>query len=263
MTVAPHQRDLMPCHRFASLCLLAGVLPACANPEAAASIAPLQAAVDSVFAQYYRAIGGLDRVLAVTSRRMWGTYVEGALRAPTDIAWARPRTRRVNVHAPGFEYAEGFDGRTWEYNFQIRRLVVDSGVAADAGRRGAEFDESFVDWRRKGHSVALLGTERFADRLTTRVRVSLGDGWSKEYLFDHESGLIAAVRKAMPIHATGPAVESLSAYEDWRPVGGLLVPHRFVERESATGRLLNTLQWDSIRTNVGLDARQLGRPDTP
>lgn len=112
----------MSCHRFASLCLLAGVLPACASPRAAAPIAPVQAAVDSVFTRYYRAIGGLDRVLAVTSRRMWGTYVEGALSAHT--------------------YAEGFDGRTWEYNFQMRRLVVDSGVAADAGRRGAEFDES-------------------------------------------------------------------------------------------------------------------------
>jgi len=145
----------MSCHRFASLCLLAGVLPACASPRAAAPIAPVQAAVDSVFTRYYRAIGGLDRVLAVTSRRMWGTYVEGALSAHT--------------------YAEGFDGRTWEYNFQMRRLVVDSGVAADAGRGG---------------------------------------------------------RNSM-------------------------------SRESATGRLLNTLQWDSVRTNVGVDARQLGRPDTP
>ncbi|HEY9383494.1 MAG TPA: hypothetical protein VIP80_08245 [Gemmatimonadales bacterium] len=41
----------MSCHRFASLCLLAGVLPACASPRAAAPIAPVQAAVDSVFAR--------------------------------------------------------------------------------------------------------------------------------------------------------------------------------------------------------------------
>ena len=69
----------------------------------------------------------------------------------------------MNVHAPGFDYAEGFDGRTWEYNFQKQQLVVDTGAAADAGRRGAEFDESFVDYARKGHTVQSLGAESFGD----------------------------------------------------------------------------------------------------
>jgi hypothetical protein len=42
---------------------------------------------------------------------MWGRYDEGNMHATTDIAWERPGVRRVNVHAPGFEYSEGFDGR--------------------------------------------------------------------------------------------------------------------------------------------------------
>ena len=218
---------------------------------------------DSVFARYYRAIGGLDRLLAVSTRRMWGTYVEGSLVARTDIAWARPESRRVNIHAPRFEYAEGYDGHTWEFNFQTRRLVVDTGAAADAGRRGAEFDESFVGHEQKGHTVAVVGVERFRDREATRIRVSLADGWTKEYLFDQESGLIVALRKAMPIHATGPVIESLTTYEDWRSVDGLLVAHRFVETETTTGRMLNTLQWDSIRTNVLLRPRDSGRPEVP
>jgi hypothetical protein len=216
--------------------------------------------VDSVFAHYYRAIGGLNKLNEVKTRQMWGTYTEGPMTARTDIAWRRPDTRRVNVHAPGFEYSEGYDGRTWEYNFQSHRLVVDTGAAADAGRRGAEFDESFVAYARKGHRVAVVGVDSLAGRPAYRVRVSLADGWVKEYFFDQRSGLILALRKAMPIHAQGPVVESLTSYEDWRPTGGLLVPHRFIEREAGTGRLLNTLQWDSVRTNVRLDAQELLRP---
>jgi hypothetical protein len=249
----------------ASAGVLGGLLPSCARSPRGATLTALQspAVADSVFARYYRAIGGIDCVLAVSSRQMWGTYTEGRLIARTDIAWGRPQSRRVNVHAPGFEYAEGYDGHTWEFNFQTHRLVVDSGASADAGRRGAEFDESFVSHARKGHAVEVLGTALLNGRRTTRVQVRLADGWTKEYLFDQESGLIAAMRKAMPIHATGPVVESLTGYEDWRPVGGCLTPHRFVERESATGRLLNTLQWDSIRTNLPLAPRQLGRPEEP
>ena len=215
---------------------------------------------DEVIAHYYRAIGGHDRLEQVATRHMWGTYSEGTLDAKTDIVWKRPSLRRVNVHAPGFDYSEGFDGQTWEYNFQKHQLVVDTGAAADAGRRGAEFDESFVDYARKGQTVQMVGAESFESRPAYRMRVTLADGWQKEYVFDDSTGLILALRKAMPIHATGPAVTSITAYEDWRREGGVLQPHRFTEHDARAGRLLNTLQWDSIRTNVTLTSGELGRP---
>lgn len=224
------------------------------EPHAAASTS------DAIFARYFRAVGGRDRLERVQSRHMWGVYNEGTLTAKTDIVWKRPMWRRVNVHAPGFDYSEGFDGRTWEYNFQSKKLVVDTGAAADAGRRGAEFDESFVDYAKKGNQVSVVGAENFQDRPAHRVRVTLADGWAKEYLFDDSTGLILALRKAMPIHATGAPVTSVTTYEDWRTEGGLLQPHRFAEREVQGGRLLNSLQWDSIRTNVDVGTRELGRP---
>lgn len=218
------------------------------------------ATADEIIAHYYRAIGGRDRLEQITTRHMWGTYSEGSLLATTDIVWKRPSLRRVNVHAPGFDYAEGFDGRTWEYNFQKQRLVVDMGAAADAGRRGAEFDESFVDYARKGHEFELVGAESFENRPAHRIRVALADGWEKEYVFDDSTGLILALRKAMPVHAMGPVVTSVTTYEDWRAEGGVLQPHRFAEHDVQTGRLLNTLRWDSIGTNVPLRAEELGRP---
>jgi hypothetical protein len=215
---------------------------------------------DAIIAHYYRAIGGYDRLERITTRHMWGSYAEGTLHASTDIVWKRPMLRRVNVHAPGFDYAEGFDGETWEYNFQKQRLVLDTGAAADAGRRGAEFDESFVDYARKGNTVEVVGAEPFDGRPAHRMRVTLSDGWQKEYVFDDSTGLILALRKAMPIHATGPAVASLTSYEDWRAEGGVLQPHLFNEHEVQSGRVMNTLRWDSIATNAPLDASDLGRP---
>jgi len=221
---------------------------------------PGAATVDEIIAHYYRAIGGHDRLEQVVTRHMWGAYSEGTLEAKTDIVWKRPALRRVNVHAPGFDYSEGFDGKTWEYNFQKHQLVVDTGAAADAGRRGAEFDESFVDYAAKGHTVQLVGAESFGSRPAHRVRVTLADGWQKEYVFDDSTGLILALRKAMPLHATGPAITSITGYEDWRPEGGVLQPHRFAEHDVLSGKLMNTLQWDSIRTNVRLTSGELGRP---
>ena len=234
---------------------------ACSHPRASADETHASApSPDAIFAHYFRAIGGRERLARIESRHMWGVYSEGTLVAHTDMVWKRPAWRRVNVHAPGFDYSEGFDGRTWEYSFQNQQLKLDTGIAADAGRRGAEFDESFVNYAKKGHQVGVIGAETFEDRPAHRVRVTLADGWEKQYLFDDSTGLILALRKAMPIHATGAPVTSVTIYEDWRTEGGVFTPHRFVQRELSSGRLLNSLQWDSIRTNIDVGSRELGRP---
>jgi hypothetical protein len=231
----------------------AGTAHSSAGPQPASAAAT----ADGVIAQWYSAIGGYDRLEAVRTRRMRGVYDEGSLHTTTDIAWRRPALRRVNVHAPGFEYSEGFDGSTWELNHNTGKLVRDTGAAADAGRRGAEFDESFVDYRSKGHTVEFLGTAQIQGADAYHLRVTLSDGWQKEYYFDRTTHLIRFMRKAMPIHAVGPVVESLISYEDWRDVGGLLIPHRFVEHAAGTSALLNALQWSSIEDNVDIPDSEL------
>ena len=257
----PHTVRVYRTANIIASALLVASIGACSPASAREHGQPTGAlSADEIIAHYYRAIGGHDRLERIVTRHMWGTYSEGTLNAKTDIAWKRPALRRVNVHAPGFDYSEGFDGRTWEYNFQKQQLVTDTGAAADAGRRGAEFDESFVDYAQKGHTVEVVGAESFANRPAHRIRVVLADGWQKEYLFDDSTGLIVALEKAMPLHATGAPVSSLTAYEDWRAEGGVLQPHRFAEHDLSSGRLMNTLQWDSIRTNVRLTTSDLGRP---
>ena len=90
----------------------------------------------------------------------------------------------------------------------------------------------------------------------------LQDGWAKDYYLDTKSYLIVALRKAMPLHATGPDIESLTMYEDYKPVAGVLYPHSFVERNTRTGDIMNTLHWKQIEANVEIDDRQFN-PPTP
>ncbi len=90
--------------------------------------------------------------------------------------------------------------------------------------------------------------------------VTLADGWEKEYFFDTKTHLIVALRKSMPVHATGAAVVSLSYYGDWRRDGAVLEPHAFVEREVKTGRTMNALHWDAIELNAELSPSELQAP---
>ena len=242
--------------------MFAIALSACRTLEPSTSLSVNRAVTaDDVIREYYQAVGGHDRIVAIHNRRMWGHYNEGDLHAATDIAWARSGLRRVNVHAPGFEYSEGFDGHTvWEYNHLTKHAVADTGAAEAAGRRGSEFDESIVDYGAKGYTVLLLGMDSVGARPAYRVRVQLTDGWVKDYYFDRATHLILALRKAMPIHATGAAVESLTDYADWRKESGVLQPYSFTERDVRTGRIMNTLQWDRIISNGEISKAELAEP---
>jgi hypothetical protein len=222
--------------------------------------------VDKVIAQYYEAVGGYDRLKSVRTRHMRGRYHEGALDATTEIFHERPQLRRVSVLTPKWEHIEGFDGQTWEYHRDADKaaghLVRDTlgGPAELAQRRGSEFDESFVDYAQRGFAAQLVGRERVRDLDVYRVRVVRSDGWTLEYYFDVHSHLLVALRKAMPLHAQGADVESMTFYSDWRFVSGLLVPFSGEERNIQTGAVLNTLMWDVIEHNVPIRRQDILPP---
>lgn len=244
---------------------IAFALGACASASPGPVVTPPELrSVDEILSAYYSAIGGYQRLKAVNTRRMTGRYVENGVMARTSVYWRRPTLRRVNVLAPGWQHLEGYDGSTWEYhcdaNQQAGSVSRPTGAADDAQRRGSEFDESFVDYRTEGHRAEFLGRQRLDDLDVHVVRILRKDAWSKDYYFDVHSHLLVALKKAMPSHARGPDVESLTNYSDWRFVGGLLWPFSGVERRVATGEVMATLEWDTIEFNVPIAEADLQPP---
>jgi hypothetical protein len=191
---------------------------------------------------------------------MLGTYEEAGQSFESEILWKRPSLRVVRVGPAGSRWIEGFNGRAWEYDEGSGTITFTTGAAEAATRRGAEFDESLVDWQMKGHNVDLVGVSDLASGPANHVRVTLLDGWVKDYHIDPTTHLIAALGKAMPIHAVGEPVESVSSYEDYRPVAGVVYPFRQVERRVSDGSVMNSLQWHSIEPNVSLEDGEFDPP---
>jgi len=215
---------------------------------------------DSIIAKYIEARGGYKKLKAIKTLRMTGVYQEGNSSFSTYILWKRPAFRLVVVGPEGTAYLEGFNGKSWEYSQQRKQLKLTSGAAEAATRRGAEFDESIIDYKTKGHRVKYLGREKILGLDVFHLQVNINDGWVKDYYLDAKTYLIVALRKAMPLHAQGPAIESLTTYEDYRPVAGVLYPHSFVEKKVATGEVMNTLKWDHIEANIEIDNSRFSPP---
>ena len=209
--------------------------------------------VDVLVARNLEARGGYERLKAIQTLCMTGAYSEAGQSYPAKILWKRPTARVVITGPVESAWVEGFNGAAWEFSRATGELRFTTGAAEAASRRGAEFDDSFVDHADKGHRVQLIRLDSVADRAAYLIRVFLADGWVKDYFLDVVSYLVIGLRKSMPLHAMGEPIESMSTAEDYRPVSGVLYPFRSVERATKTGEIMSTVQWDQIEANVTLD----------
>src|SRR5260370_17616806 len=195
---------------FTALIIIAGLTGVIGKPRSA----------DEIINKYIKARGGYKKLKAIRTLRMTGTYQEGKNTFGTYIEWKRPLSRVVVLGVTDEVYREGFNGTSWEYAAPTKALKITEPLSAAgrAARRGAEFDESIVDYRAKGHRVEFVGQEELGDRSVYHLRVMLQDAWAKDYYLDTNNYLIGSLRKAMPLLATGPNIESLTMYEDYKPL---------------------------------------------
>ncbi len=215
---------------------------------------------DKLIASNIRARGGYRALKRITTLTKTGLYKEGS--AIVDV---REDNKRPNLKRASWAYkdqggAEGFDGANPPWEFDGKTVKINTGEAALATLRGAEFDDPFVDYRKKGHLVELTGKEKLGDREVYHLKVTLKDGFIRHYYFDAKTSLVIALRQSMPFHARGPVVESYTYYDDYRPVVGVLTPFHVVQRRAADGWIMFEIQWNRAEGNQPIDDTWFSKP---
>ena len=217
---------------------------------------------DQVIARYAAARGGYDKLKAVHSIVYRGIYREGGQEMPhAAMALMRPYFKVVgDPDHPDPQFAEGYDGSTWELYAPPGVVLRTVGAAAAAGRHGTRIDGPLIDYAAAGSTVALAGVDTVGGRRAYRLLVHMRDGFEQEELVDAETWLLIAERKAAPIHAFGKKVASEERFADYRAVDGILFPFANREVEIATGRVLDELTWTSITLDRKLDPASFSPP---
>lgn len=210
---------------------------------------------EKIIQDYYEGVGGYENLKSIESIHTVIAHREEGLdfTIQLEIYGRRPDLRRVNwsVEEYNMSGAEGFTGtEPWEVNPENGRAEVLTGAKGDAARRGAEFDESFVDAELKGHSVEYIGSlEKFRQEVH-QLRVILKDGWINDYFFDKESKLVVGLQKTMPVHGEGEPIKSITRYSDYREINGVLFPHKFDEYDTETDEWMSGNEVLLFETNV-------------
>ena len=223
--------------------------------------APGQPSPDQVIDKYIAAIGGAQRVAALTSLVGKGTYIgfDDADKAPLEIFARAPGQRATIVHGLAGDTTTAFDGRSgWTTAPPTDRpfpLIMVTGQELEGVKLEAELlfpsriKESLTKWR--VGVPALIG-----DREVRLVQGNTAGGGVATLCFDEETGLLVRLVR----YAESPVGRLVTRvdYSDYREVAGVRMPFRWTV-SWLSGRSIYELT--DVQPNVPVPDTRFARPD--
>jgi hypothetical protein len=217
-----------------------------------------QPSVDQIFDKYIQALGGSQRLAALTSYVAKGTsQLFGEDKTyPAEIYAKAPNQLTMIVHENEGDLARTFDGRDgW---VMLPLTVIELYPLNASALEGAKLDaqlsfpagikQSLTNWR-VSFSATLDGRDMYV------VQGSGGSGMVATLYFDKQTGLLKrAIRYATSAMGRVPTQWD---YSDYRPVAGVMIPFKFTYAW-ISGREEYTLT--DVQPNASINAALFGKP---
>ena len=221
--------------------------------------APTGPTVDQILDKFSQAVGGPQKLAALTSFIAEGTSIGYGLDAekrPAEIYAKSDGERTVIVHAPEGQFTTAFDGRLgWiaAPNIPLPVLPLTGGDLEGARLDAAvafpaRIKQSLGDWR--------VGFDAEIDEDEVHVIQGTTPGGTMATLyFDPESGLL----KRMVRYANSPVgrMPTRIDYSDYRDVAGVKMPFKWTVTW-LDGR--ETFELTDVQPNVAIDPTKFAKP---
>jgi hypothetical protein len=213
---------------------------------------------DQVFAKYIQALGGAQRVGALTSLTGKGTFIgfeTEQTKVPVDIYAKSPNQRTTVVHTALGDSYRVFDGRNAWIAAPDRPLPLMTMTGGNVDGARIEALVSFPTQIKGAFSQWRVGTTGIDDR---EVKVLQGTNPRQppvNFYFDAETGLLVRVLRYMDTSVG--RVPTQTDYSDYRDVSGVKVPFKWITTWT-NGQA--TTELTEARTNVAIEATRFNRP---
>ena len=223
---------------------------------------PKKISADQVLDKYLQALGGVQKLNAITSYVGKGTYGGyDTPKVPFDIYAKAPNQRAAIVHTPNGDSSNVFDGRNaWVAAPATDRpitLLTLEGKALDAAKVDgdmlfpARIKQMFTEWK-VGFPYILN------DRDTLVLEGSGGGRGPVRFYFDKETGLLTRlVRYVDTVVGLSPTRYDFS---DYREIAGVKMPYKW-NVTWLDGR--GSVELTDLQVNVPVDASKFAKPATP
>lgn len=217
--------------------------------------------VDELIARNLEAKGGLERIKSVQTLRMTGrTTVGPGTEAPFVMEIKRPNKMRMDATLRGQTMTQAFDGKTGWQVVPFAGKTEPQALPPQATRgmqEQADFYGPLVDAREKGLAIEYAGLVKLDTGEAHRLELTTKAGEKRSVFLDAKTYL--EVRGEAAITTGGRTLVIESVIGDYRPVDGLVLPHRMESGpRGAPERMRMTI--DKIELNVPIDDARFQMP---
>ncbi|MEL7449970.1 MAG: hypothetical protein AAFN78_12225 [Pseudomonadota bacterium] len=186
--------------------------------------------LDEVLECSFETLGGLDNIKAIESARMTGTMTMGPMQAPFVIEYQQPNRVRLEFEMQGMTAVQAYDGKTGWAIMPFLGKTTPEEMADDqlkSIKEMAEFEGPFVDWKEKGHTVELVGTEDIEGTEAYAVKVVRADTEDESTFYLDTEYCLPFLNKGMR-EIQGNEMAYSQAIGDYKEVGKVILAHSMI-----------------------------------
>jgi hypothetical protein len=162
-----------------------------------------------------------------SSRQTLPTRPAEEVQLPFVMELKRPGKMRMELQFNGQTAIQVYDGANgWKLRPFLNRRVVEPYTTEEMkiSSMQADVDGYLVDYAAKGIQIELVGMEKVEDRDTYKLKLTMKNGQAVHDWIDAQTFLEAKV-EGQPRWLDGVSHLVEVYYRDYRPIGGLQIPH--------------------------------------
>jgi len=185
--------------------------------------------LDQVLANYYKAIGGLEKWTKLNTMVMKGMMNSQGTAMPITAYHERPNKCRVEFRLKDTMMAQIFNGAlAWQINplSGNPEPAPMTGGKSNYMRDTCGIENSLINYKEKGYEVKLLGEEKSADRNYYKISIKYPSKNVETYYIDAETFLIG---KSLGIYnMDGNEVRTTTNFSEYKNTDGYVVPYKLI-----------------------------------
>jgi outer membrane lipoprotein-sorting protein len=206
---------------------------------------------DDVISKYIAFIGG-QKWKAIKTITSTGTYNYGGMEFPFTAYSKAPDYYRYIVAVKEKSFTQAYDGKEgWKIdgfnNEKQKTILKDEQATAMANEADVELESPFINYRQKGHAVALLGMDTTNTQVCCKIKLTLKNGDTSTCFFNRKN--FALVKKtALSKNPEMPNTLLDIVYSDYKVDGGVKTPHKI--SCTADGQNILIITVNSVKLNL-------------
>ncbi len=216
--------------------------------------------VDQIVQRHVDALGGIEKMHAIHTFSATGkaSMMGGQIQAAMLMKMKRPSSMRIDMTIQNRQMVQAFDGSTaWVLNSAAGPTKATPEETREM-RNSADIDfSSLVDYREKGSTVELAGTDDVDGHASYRLKVTRQNGRVEYDFLDAKTFL--PVKTATRRKQMGTEVDIEAYPSNFRPVNGVLFP--FQVDQKAGGKLVVQLTIEKVEVNIPLEDAVFRMPE--